>query len=159
MTPAENASVPAPRAQPLREGPVQGSVHSAAGTLGPNRGCLWGSRAAFYPGPRSRRNPTQKLGCVFSLRHSFLWFEERRFQISPISSENSFNTTTLPQQQLQSFIGVFPLHEGRGGQDDIIDQLLINSLVFFFFFSFQENHSHPPIAWFRRKQDGRRAVC
>lgn len=100
-----------------------------------------------------------KLGCVFSLRHSFLWFEEGRFQISPISSENSFNTTTLPQQQLQSFIGVFPIHEGRGGQDDIIDQLLINSLVFFFFFSFQENHSHPPIAWFRRKQDGRRAVC
>lgn len=164
VTYAKNASVPDPRAWLLGEGSAPWSVHSAADTLGYNHWCLSDSRAAFYSGPRSRRNPTQTWA-GFLWATSALWFEKGKFSIFPILSQNSFHTTivlsvmTPPhphphQRQLRSFIGVFPINEGWGWHY----RPVANEPIYLFVSRNGDspigNHSHSSTAWFRHKQDG-----
>lgn len=78
VTSAKNDSVS------LGEGPAQGLVGSAAGTLGSNHWCLPDCSTALYCGPRSRRNPTQTWW-IFYLQRFYRGLRRESFEFSQTS--------------------------------------------------------------------------
>lgn len=102
-----------------RRGPAQGWVHSAAGTLGSNHHT---SRTLLLlPDDRPFSILGQGWGgtphkFVSVLCDIFPWFEEGKFQVFPIPSQNSLHATILllvmtPPVPDINYTGVFPIHE------------------------------------------------